>query len=357
MKIATVVGARPQFVKAAPLSKAIRQTHRELLIHTGQHYDPSLSDVFFQELGLPAPDVHLGVGSGPHGKQTARMLEGIEETLIRETPDLLLVYGDTNSTLAGSLAAAKLHIPIVHVEAGLRSFNRRMPEETNRVLTDHMSSLLFCPTDEAVANLEREGIREHVHMVGDIMYDAVLAFLPIAREKSDILTRLGLSPRQYAVATVHRNENTDSPDRMRSILSALSQLDRPVVLPLHPRARHYLNKWGLEPMLEAPNLKVLEPLPYLDMLSLTSGAHAVLTDSGGLQKEAYMLRVPCLTIRNETEWVETVAHRWNRLAAADASSILEAYGGIFVPEQHPPIFGDGRSAERMCRLMERFALQ
>lgn len=354
LKIATVVGARPQFVKAAPLSKTIRQNHRELLIHTGQHYDPSLSDIFFQELGLPAPDVHLGVGSGPHGSQTAKMLEGIEEALIRETPDLLLVYGDTNSTLAGSLAAAKLQIPIVHVEAGLRSFNRRMPEETNRVLTDHMSSLLFCPTDEAVANLEREGIRKHVYMVGDIMFDAVLAFLPVAREKSDMIGRLGLTPGQYCIATVHRNENTDSPDNMRNILSALSQLDKPVVLPLHPRARHYLKKWGLEPMLGALNLKVTEPMSYLDMLNLIGSAHAVLTDSGGLQKEAYMLRVPCLTIRSETEWVETVAHRWNRLAAADTKAILEAYGSIRMPEEHPPIFGDGRSAERMCRHMERF---
>jgi UDP-N-acetylglucosamine 2-epimerase len=229
-----------------------------------------------------------------------------------------------------------------------------MPEETNRVLTDHMSSLLFCPTDEAVANLEREGIRKHVHMVGDIMYDAVLKFLPIAREKSDIVVRLGLTPRQYCVATVHRNENTDSPDNMRHILSALSQLDKPVVLPLHPRARHYLNKWGLESMLGAPNLKVTAPMSYLDMLCLTGSAYAVLTDSGGLQKEAYMLRVPCLTIRGETEWVETVAHRWNRLAAADTKTILEVYGNMSVPEQHPPIFGDGRSAERMCRHMERF---
>ncbi|MEK3883091.1 non-hydrolyzing UDP-N-acetylglucosamine 2-epimerase [Paenibacillus sp. PL2-23] len=354
MKIATVVGARPQFVKAAPLSRAIRQHHQELLIHTGQHYDPSLSDVFFQELGLPAPDIELGAGSGSHGSQTARMLAGIEEVLIRETPDLVLVYGDTNSTLAGSLAAAKLHIPVAHVEAGLRSFNRRMPEETNRVLTDHMSSILFCPTDDAAANLRREGISKHVHMVGDIMCDAVLAFRPIAGKQSTILSRLGLSPKRYNVATVHRNENTDSESNLRHILTALARLDRPVVLPLHPRARFFLRKWTMESLLEASNLIVTEPLSYLDMLHLTGNAHAVLTDSGGLQKEAYLLRVPCVTMRRETEWVETVAHGWNRLAAADTNRIWEAYSSLNTPEHHPSVFGDGRTAPRICHAIEQY---
>lgn len=355
MKIVTVVGARPQFVKAAPLSKALRRRHHEILIHTGQHYDPLLSEVFFQELELPKPDYHLGAGSGTHGSQTANMLEGIENVLLQETPELMVVYGDTNSTLAGALAAAKLSIPIVHVEAGLRSFNRDMPEEINRVVADHLSSLLFCPTDEAVGNLKREGIEQGVHKVGDIMYDAILAYLPLAIEKSNIVDQLGLSRGAYCVATIHRKENTDSPEAMNRILNALSQLGLPVVLPLHPRTRHCIHRWGLEPLLLAPNLKVTSPLPYLDMLSLTSQAYAVLTDSGGLQKEAYMLKVPCLTIRGETEWVETVEHGWNRLAAAESQAILDAFAAISVPKQHPPLFGDGRSADAMCGLMEKFA--
>ncbi|RIX52457.1 UDP-N-acetylglucosamine 2-epimerase (non-hydrolyzing) [Paenibacillus nanensis] len=355
MKIVTVVGARPQFVKAAPLSKALRKHHREILVHTGQHYDPLLSEVFFEELELPKPDYHLGAGSGSHGVQTAKMLEGIEAVLLGEKPTLALVYGDTNSTLAGALAAAKLSIPIVHVEAGLRSFNRQMPEEINRIMADHLSSLLFCPTDEAVTNLKREGIERGVHKVGDIMYDAVLTYFPVAQEKSRVLERLGLSPRAYCAATIHRKENTDSPKAMEQILKALAQLDLPVVLPLHPRARHFIQQWGLEPLLHAPNLKVTEPLPYLDMLNLTGSAAVVLTDSGGLQKEAYMLKVPCLTIRGETEWVETVKHGWNRLAAADDRSILEAYASIGVPDRHPPIFGDGRSADSMCEHIETFA--
>lgn len=355
LKIVTVVGARPQFVKAAPLSRTLRRRHQEILIHTGQHYDPLLSEVFFRELQLPEPDYHLGAGSGTHGGQTAKMLKGIEEVLLREKPELALVYGDTNSTMAGALAAAKLSMPIVHVEAGLRSFNREMPEEINRVVADHLSSLLFCPTDEAVANLKREGIEKGVYQVGDIMYDAVLAYLPLAMEKSSALEQLSLSPRAYCIATIHRKENTDSPEAMKHILNALSQLDLPVVLPLHPRARHYIKEWGLEPLLLAQNLKVIEPLPYLDMLSLTCSAHAVLTDSGGLQKEAYMLKVPCLTIRRETEWIETVEHGWNRLSAAESQAILSAFASITVPEQHPPVFGDGRTAEAICLYMEKFA--
>lgn len=354
MKIATVVGARPQFIKASPLSHALRaRQHEELLIHTGQHYDPGMSDIFFCELGLPEPDYHLSVGSAPHGAQTARMLEGIEGILQDVKPDAVLVYGDTNSTIAGSLAAAKLAIPVVHVESGLRSFNRRMPEEINRVMTDHLSDVLFCPTAAAVVNLRREGIRHNVYRVGDIMYDAVITHRALAMERSDLLPRLGLTPREYCLATIHRPENTDSAEKLSSILTALSLLDRPVLLPLHPRTESFVRRWGLEPLIIHPNLIVNKPLSYLELLHAAGESFAILTDSGGLQKEAYMLKIPCMTIRGETEWVETVRAGWNRLVKADPDAIMRAYEELTVPKRHPRLFGDGRSSERMVQIMER----
>lgn len=324
MKVASVVGTRPQFVKAGVVSRALRGTPgiTEILIHTGQHYDYLMSRVFFEQLELPEPDYNLGVGSGSHGSQTARMLQALEEVLLEVRPDRVLVYGDTNSTLAGALAAAKLHIPVAHVEAGLRSFNRRMPEEVNRVLTDHVSDLLFAPTATAVENLRREGITEGVHLVGDVMYDVLVENLPRAAG-SGVLQRMGLSPGGYAVATVHRAENVDHPTTLRSVLKGLECLAAsalPVVLPTHPRLTRRIEEFGLR----SNHLRFVEPLPYLDMVWLVKNAALVLTDSGGLQKEACWLEVPCVTLRAETEWPETVQGGWNVLAGSDPDAVLAA---------------------------------
>lgn len=355
MKVASIVGARPQFVKAACLSKALRAVGKEVLIHTGQHYDRALSSVFFQQLGIPEPDYQLRTGSDTHARQTARMLEGIEAVLIKEQPELVVVYGDTNSTLAASLAAAKLHIPIAHVEAGLRSFNKQMPEEINRIVTDHLSTLHFCPSDNAVSHLAREGIVESVYQVGDIMYDCVLAFRGTALAQSKTVQELELQPRQYALATVHRAENTDSREKLLAILTALANLGRTVVLPLHPRTVSYIKKWGLQHLLASPRLQVCSPLSYLDMLCLLHHAEAVLTDSGGLQKEAYMMQIPCVTLRGETEWRETVQTGWNKLAPPDSvPSIVAAFESIEIPDSSPPVFGDGRTAQAIVRHIKQY---
>ncbi|WP_168122082.1 UDP-N-acetylglucosamine 2-epimerase (non-hydrolyzing) [Paenibacillus sp. HB172176] len=357
MKIATIVGARPQFIKAAPLSKTLREKHREILIHTGQHYDRGMSDVFFQQLGLPLPDFQLAAGSATHGRQTARMLEGIEEILLQAKPDIVLVYGDTNSTVAGSLAASKLHIPIAHVESGLRSYNRAMPEEINRVVTDHLSSLLFCPTDQALRQLKAEGIEQGVHLVGDIMVDGVQANLGIALKQSSILETMQLAPRSYCVATIHRAENTDSPHAMEQILKGLSSLGDTVILPLHPRTASCLEKWKLTAQLGRKGfIRVCDPLPYLDMLRLCHHAKAIITDSGGLQKEAYLLGVPCLTIRKETEWVETIDAGWNRLLPAESLAIQDAYAALSRPAAAPSLYGDGNTASRIRKLIEAYML-
>ncbi|MCB8817216.1 non-hydrolyzing UDP-N-acetylglucosamine 2-epimerase [Desulfosporosinus shakirovi] len=345
MKIATVVGARPQFIKAASVSRVLRRDHQEILIHTGQHYDTNMSDIFFDELHIPRPDFHLGIGSGRHGAQTGAILEKVEEVLIQETPDALLVYGDTNSTLAGALAASKLHIPVIHIEAGLRSFNRRMPEEINRILTDHLSGRLSCPTETAVKNLIAEGITEGVSQDGDVMYDAFLYNLELAKEKSTILQMLGLGPKSYILCTIHRAENTDDPARLTQILKALSKISLPVVLPLHPRTRKIVHELGLTSLLN--RLKVIEPVGYLDMITLEANTLKLVTDSGGVQKEAYFAGVPCITMRDETEWVETVDVGWNRLTGADEEKILEAVEMFTPPENHPSIFGDGKAAEQI----------
>jgi UDP-GlcNAc3NAcA epimerase len=326
MNIATVIGARPQFIKAAVVSRALRTrpSLKEILIHTGQHYDENMSDVFFTELGLPQPDHHLGVGSAGHGVQTGRMLIALEELLPRLNPQLVLVYGDTNSTLAGALSAAKLHIPLAHVEAGLRSFNRRMPEEVNRVLTDHVSNLLFAPSAEAVENLRREGIAgSRVRLVGDVMYDAALIFGEQAASRP-ALANLGLQPKRYILATIHRAENTDDPARLKAIFTALGNVARnlPVVLPLHPRTRHALGRQGVSAA--APGLKCIEPLGYLDMVALQRGAQLIVTDSGGVQKEAYFHRAACVTLRAETEWNELVTLGFNRLVEPLAAPPIEA---------------------------------
>ena len=348
MKVVTVVGARPQFVKAAAFSRALRREHTEVLVHTGQHYDPALSDIFFQELGLPPPDHYLGVGSGSHGRMTGQMLERLEPVLEQEAPDWVVVFGDANSTLAGALAAAKLHLPLAHVEAGLRSFNRSMPEEINRIVADHVADLLFCPTQTAVDNLAREGLAERAHLTGDIMYDSLLQHLPLAEGRSGIMEQLGLSPGRYALVTVHRAANTDDLKALERILDALALLDEPVVFPMHPRARLALMSSDLE---TPPNVQAIEPVGYLEMLALERGARAVLTDSGGVQKEAYLLGVPCVTLREETEWPETLVDGWNVLAGTEPQRIAEAAHRPRPAGEPPRVFGDGKAAQRMVELL------
>ena len=343
-----MVGARPQFVKAAAVSRQLRTRHHEILVHTGQHYDYAMSGVFFDGLDLPSPDVNLEVGSGSHGSQTGAMLEGLERVMVSERPDWVLVYGDTNSTLAGALAASKLHIPVAHVEAGLRSFNRRMPEEINRVVTDHLSSLLLCPSDTAVRNLAAEGIAANVQIVGDVMLDV----LDWARRRAesdppDILKRLGLAERSYLLATVHRSENTDDLASLSSIVQAFNSLDESVIFPAHPRARKALSRV----VALAPHVHVIEPLSYVEMVTVSSGARLVLTDSGGLQKEAYWLKVPCVTLRNETEWVETVDAGWNTLCGSNPRKIREAVRSFAGASTHPPLYGDGHSALKCVELL------
>jgi UDP-N-acetylglucosamine 2-epimerase len=345
------VGARPQFIKAAPVSKALRAAGvREFLVHTGQHYDTRMSQIFFDELGIPDPDVNLGVGSGTHAQQTGTMLIGLEEVMLRERPDWVLVYGDTNSTLAGALAASKLRLPLAHVEAGLRSFNRAMPEEHNRVLTDHCADRLFCPTQTAVDNLAREGITKEVYFVGDTMYDAVLTFGKIARERSTILRELGLERKGYLLATLHRPYNTDVPASLTNIITALREIDEPIVFPVHPRTRQRLAdlKGAARISADWNQIHLIDPVGYLDMLMLEENARLVLTDSGGIQKEAYFFGVPCLTLRPETEWIETVESGWNTLVGADREQIATKVRNGEPPSvTPPPVFGDGRSADQI----------
>lgn len=359
MKILTIVGARPQFIKAAVLSRLFRRTPgcQEWIVHTGQHYDDNMSDVFFRELEIPAPAFHLGIGSGPHGQQTGRMLESIEKTLLDTRPDLLLIYGDTNSTLAGALAAAKLHVPIAHVEAGLRSFNRRMPEEINRVVADHLSSWLFAPTETAVRNLRQEGIPEdRIHLVGDVMFDA--AQHAGTQPAEGLMQRHGLAPKGYVLATIHRAENTDDPKRLSAILHAFAALAAtlPVVLPLHPRTRSVLKK---HPDLEAlaANLRLLDPVGYLEMVALEKSARLIATDSGGVQKEAFFQKTPCVTLRNETEWVELVHNGWNRLAPPeDPTSVVRILRGALeapLPPDDPTLYGGGLAGQRIVDVLLR----
>jgi len=347
MKVATIVGARPQFVKAAAFGRVLRREHTEVLVHTGQHYDPTLSDVFFQELDLPKPSHHLGVGSGPQGRQTGQMLERLEPVLEKEAPDWVVIFGDANSTLAGGLAASKLHIPLAHVEAGLRSFDRSMPEEINRIVADHTSDLLFAPTQTAMELLQKEGLAKRAHLTGDIMYDSLLQQLPRA-EETRIIERLALAPGSYALATVHRAANTDDLDAFGRILDALALLEEPVVFPMHPRARLAIASSDLE---TSSNVRVIEPVGYLEMLALQRSARLVLTDSGGVQKEAYLLGIPCVTMREETEWPETLAGGWNVLTGSDPARIVSAAQRSKPMGTPPLVFGDGHSAERMVRLL------
>jgi len=351
MKIITIVGARPQFVKAAVVSRALRQAPDkvdELLVHTGQHYDDNMSRVFFEELGVPKPSYNLGIGGGSHGQNTGRMLEAIETVLLKERPDWVLVYGDTDSTLAGTLASVKLHIPVAHVEAGLRSFNRAMPEELNRVLTDHASSLLFTPTAVATSNLNREGIETtHIRQVGDVMFDAALFYSKLAEDGSKILSQLGVKKGEYALATLHRAENTDSRERLAGILEGLAQSPLPVVLPLHPRTAKRLGEYSLE--LPKTVLKI-DPIGYLDMMKLEKNASLIATDSGGIQKEAYFHQVPCITLRDETEWKELVEIGANRIVGADPDVIGDSLKhGCSFPDEAGQLYGDGTAAQKIAK--------
>lgn len=324
MKVVSIIGARPQFIKCAPVSRELRHVAREVLVHTGQHYDDEMSGVFFRELGIPEPDYNLEVGSGSHGQQTGEMLSKVEDILVKEQPDVVLVYGDTNSTLAGALAAAKLHIPVAHVEAGLRSFNRRMPEEINRVVTDQLSDLLLCPTETAVVNLQKEGVTTGVHLVGDVMYDALWDSVEGAKQQSTILDRLKLKSCGYLLATVHRAENTDNLLRLEQIMTAFIALANSglmIVFPVHPRTRKQLGKLSF---VCPKRLLMVDPVPYLDMVLLEVMAKLIATDSGGIQKEAYWLGVPCITLRHETEWVETVKSGWNCLVGTTPEHIINA---------------------------------
>ncbi len=358
MKIVTVVGARPQFIKAAAVSRVIRKEHEEILVHTGQHYDENMSDIFFEELHIPRPDRNLRAGSASHGKQTADMLAGIEQVLMEEKPDCVLVYGDTNSTMAGALAASKLHIPVAHVEAGLRSFNRRMPEEINRVLTDHISSLLLCPTDTAVKNLSKEGITQGVYQVGDVMCDAVLYYSRMMEEQGAaayLRQMKGLfgkvtAPKRWYMATIHRAENTDRIGKIEEILAAFEELDASVIFPVHPRTKGMVQQLHREHRYR--NIIFTEPAGYLCMLYLVKYAVKTITDSGGLQKETYLLGTPCVTVREQTEWVETLEGNWNILARPEKEDILKKVSDTWAePDRRADYYGDGYASEKICSML------
>lgn len=348
MKIVSVVGARPEFIQATPVSRALRVNHQEILVHTGQHYDYLMSQTFFDELGIPAPDYNLEVGSGSHGRQTAEILARLEEVLLREQPDLVIVRGDTNSTLAGALAASKLHIPTAHIEAGERSFDRRMPEEINRLVSDCVADLHFCASRAAVQRLAAEGIINSVYWVGDVMLDAMLQNRPIARRKSDMLARLDLEPGAYALVTIHRAANTDDPVRLQQIVTALNSVPETIVFPAHPRTRKALTRLAVR---FAPHIRLIEPVGYFDMMILEENARLIATDSGGVQREAYFLGIPCLTLREETEWIETVEAGWNKLVGTDPERVLDAWFSFAPPAERPPIFGDGTAGQRIAQIL------
>ncbi len=349
MKIISVVGARPEFIQATPVSRALRKSHHEILVHTGQHYDYKMSQTFFDELGIPAPDHNLEVGSGSHAGQTAEILVRFEEIVLKENPDLIIIRGDTNSTLAGALVASKLHIPVVHIEAGERSYDRRMPEEINRLVADQLSSAYFCVSKTAVKQLAREGITENVFWVGDVMLDANLANRPLARQKSTVLSTLGLASGSFGLVTVHRAANTDDPARLANIVTALNQVGETVIFPVHPRTRGALEKLDVQ---FADNVRVIEPVGYYDMMMLEENARIIATDSGGVQREAYFMKKPCITLRDETEWTETVHVGWNKLVGVDVDAILHEWKTFTPPAEQPPIFGDGKAGEKIAHQLD-----
>jgi len=349
MKIISIVGARPEFIQAAPVSRAVRQRHTEILVHTGQHYDYKMSQTFFDELGIPAPDYNLEVGSGSHGKQTAEMLARMEEVLLKEKPDLVVVRGDTNSTLAGALAAAKLNLPTAHIEAGERSYDRRMPEEINRLVADVLANLYFCASQTAVKRLAAEGITQNVHWTGDVMLDAMLYNRPIAERNSRILNQLNLAPGSYALVTIHRAANTDDAQRLRNLVTALNHAPETVIFPVHPRTRVALERVGAE---FKPHVRLVEPQGYFDMATLEANARLIATDSGGVQREAYFLGKPCLTLRDETEWTETVTAGWNVLTGNEPEKIIQLWRNFAPPAHKPAIFGNGTAGEQIAKILE-----
>lgn len=361
-KILTIVGARPQFVKAAVLSRLIRsdewnEKFSEVLVHTGQHYDKNMSDVFFSDMEIPKPDYNLNIGSGTHGKMTGLMLMGIEEILLKEKPDILIIYGDTNSTLAGALAASKLHIPIAHVEAGLRSYWKRMPEEQNRILADHISDYLFCPTETAVSNLKKEGIEKNVYNVGDIMLDANIFYLEkLRKEKIEGKNRLNeikelptdVLKNDFVLATVHRAENTDNIDKLKNIISAFNSLNVNIVLPIHPRTKKIIEDNNLS---LNSNVHLINPVGYFEMLELEQKCKCIITDSGGVQKEAYFMKKPCITLRDQTEWVETVESGWNTLVGTDKRNIILAFERMETNNPTPEFYGNGLTGKNILRIL------
>ena len=352
MRILTVIGNRPQFVKAAAVSRLLREVHEELIVHSGQHYDDELSRIFFEELGVPAPDRQLDAGGGSNTAQTARILGLLEEVLAGTAPDLVLVYGDTNTTLAGALAGAQAGVTVGHVEAGMRSFDRSMPEELNRVLTDHASRLLLCSTETAMHNLRAEAATGEAHLVGDVMADVSLAFRPIAEERSTVLADQGLEAGSYVLATAHRTGNVDDPVRLERLVGLLESVPGPTILPLHPRTAARLEAAGLRERLEAaPGMRLLPPLGYLDFTKLAMHARAILTDSGGVQKEAYLLGVRCVTLREQTEWVETVETGWNTLVGLDVEAALSALDRPTPAGERRELYGGGRAAARVCDVL------
>jgi len=342
MKIATIVGARPQFIKAAPISKVIRREHKEILIHTGQHYDYELSNVFFKELNIPEPDYNLDIGSASHGIQTARMIEKIEDVLTKENPDFLIIYGDTNSTLSAVIAASKMHIPIGHVEAGLRNFDLMIPEEVNRVVADKLSSLLFAPTKMAIENLKNEGITNGVFLTGDVMYDLLLQSRSIITRQELKINGIIVEQFDYYLATIHRQENTNNIDHLREILNALSKLDKKVILPMHPRTKKIIINNSIT---YGDNINIIAPVGYFEFIKLLTNSKKIITDSGGAQKEAYLLKIPCITIFPSTSWIETVEDGWNKLVNASEEEIIEAVLSDFNNTKHSPHYGNGNAAE------------
>ena len=355
-KIITIVGARPQFVKTPLISLEISKFAHEILIHTGQHYDLNMSDIFLKELKIKKCKYNLGVGSDTQGRQTAKMLEGIEKILIKEKPDLVMIYGDTNSTIAGALAAVKLHIPVAHVEAGMRSYNREMPEEINRVVSDHISSLLLCSTQSSAQILKSEGITQGVYFVGDVMADLQVKFATHSlQQTAKFLKNYNLTPNTYLLATVHRQENTDKKENLENILRAFEKINEPIIYPIHPRTRKYLKLYKFEKWVsKISNLRLIEPVGYQRMLSLESNAKLILTDSGGVQKESYIARVPCITLRHETEWVETVQSGWNKLAGTDVNKIVKLAKNFPQPKSHPNFLGDGKAYQKIAKIIKSY---
>jgi UDP-GlcNAc3NAcA epimerase len=366
-KIISIIGARPQFIKTPLASKELRKHFNEIIIHTGQHYDENMSDIFLKELKIPKPDYNLNVGSASQGKQTAKMLSRIEEVLLEEKPDMVIIYGDTNSTVAGALAAAKLHIPVAHIEAGMRSFNREMPEEINRIVSDHLSTLLFCPTKSSVRLLANEGITEGVYWTGDVMADIQIKIKNQisnlkkgkVKIKEDIFKKLKIKKKLYILATVHRQENTDNRENLENIIAAFSEIEDEIIFPVHPRTKKYLKTYGFDKAIaQTPHIRLIEPVGFMDMIRLINSAKMILTDSGGLQKEAYLARVPCITLRNETEWVETVNSGWNQLCGTDVSKIVKLAkkfpSASWQTKNHPNFLGDGKAYKNIVKIIRKY---